>query len=118
MRPRGLVMESTSGEIAAKGEDLIARIWVGLAGAGFPEVMLYLADGTASRCHWDDTTVIEGERVALVADQDRGIVRIIPVGNCKGIGLSAPKGSDPSAYKPTVMSRIRACVDREPAPVG
>ena len=92
-------------------EGLVERIWAGLVEAGMPEVMLYLPDGSASRCHWDETTRIDGERVALVADQDRGIVRIVPVQTCGGIGLPAPKGSDPSAYKPIVMSRLRDGMD-------
>ena len=44
--------------------DLIAEIWSGLKDAGMPEVMLYLSDGSACRCHWDET--------ALIGDGSRG----------------------------------------------
>lgn len=88
--------------------DLIAKLWEGLRDAGLPEVMLYLNDGTASRCHWDDTTVVGPVRVALLADQDRGIVRIIPLSACVGVGIAAPKGTDPSAYRSTVHQKLRA----------
>ena len=62
--------------------DLITEIWVGLRDAGMPDVMLYLADGSAYRCHWDETALIGEVRVALLADQDRKIVRIMPVHEC------------------------------------
>jgi hypothetical protein len=86
--------------------DMIAQMWQGLRDAGLPEVMLYLPDGSASRCHWDDTTVISGVRVALLGDQDRGIVRIMPVASCVGIGVASPKGVDPVGYRAVVKSRI------------
>ena len=54
--------------------DLITQLWVALRDAGLPEVMLYLPDGTACRCHWNDTALIGTTRVALLADQDRKIV--------------------------------------------
>ena len=85
---------------------LISEIWEGLRAAGLPEVMLYLADNSASRCHWDDTTVINGVRVALLADQDRQIVRILPVDSCVGIGIASPKGTDPSGYKRVVFNKL------------
>jgi hypothetical protein len=75
--------------------DLIAEIWAGLKDTGMPEVMLYLADGSACRCHWDETALIGKMRVALLADQDRRIVRIMPIHECKGIGIATPKGTDP-----------------------
>ena len=63
-----------------------------------PDVMLYLADGSACRCHWDNTALIGEVRVALLADQDRKIVRIMPIHDCKGIGIASPKGTDPAGY--------------------
>ncbi len=86
--------------------DLIEGLWSGLRDAGLPEVMLYLPDGSASRCHWEDTAVVGGVRVALLADQERGIVRIVPVSTCLGLGIAAPKGTDPSAYRPMVRARL------------
>ena len=71
--------------------DLITDIWVALKDAGMPDVMLYLSDGTASRCHWDETALVGTIRVALLADQERKIVRIVPVHECKGIGVATPK---------------------------
>ena len=44
--------------------DLISEIWAGLNDSGMPDVMLYLPDGSAYRCHWDDTAVIGTIRVA------------------------------------------------------
>jgi len=85
---------------------LITEIWSGLRDAGLPEVMLYLPDHTASRCHWDDTAVIGGVRVALLADQERKIVRVLPVDTCTGIGIASPKGTDPSGYKAFVQVRL------------
>jgi hypothetical protein len=86
--------------------DLIAEIWAGLKDAGMPEVMLYLADGSACRCHWDDTAVIGAVRVALLADQDRKIVRIMPIHECKGIGIASPKGTDPAGYRTFVQGKL------------
>ena len=86
--------------------ELISEIWQGLRDAGLPEVMLYLHDNSASRCHWDETTMIGDVRVALVADQERKIVRILPVDSCAGIGIASPKGVDPSGYKGTVKSKL------------
>jgi len=86
---------------------IISEIWSGLRDAGLPEVMLYLDDNSASRCHWDDTAVIGGVRVALLADQDRKIVRILPIDSCTGIGVASPKGVDPSGYKPLVQNKLR-----------
>jgi hypothetical protein len=85
---------------------LISEIWSGLRDAGLPEVMLYLPDHTASRCHWDDTAVIGGVRVALLADQERKIVRVLPVDACTGIGVASPKGTDPSGYKAFVQVKL------------
>ena len=69
---------------------LISEIWSGLRDAGMPEVMLYLPDHSASRCHWDDTVEIGGIRVALIADQERQIVRLLAVDTCTGIGVATP----------------------------
>ncbi len=87
--------------------ELISEIWEGLRDAGLPEVMLYLPDNSASRCHWDDTAEIGEVRVALLADQDRQIVRIMPVDMCVGIGVASPKGVDPSGYKLFVQNKLR-----------
>jgi hypothetical protein len=96
---------------------LISDIWLGLRGAGLPEVMLYLPDNSAYRCHWDDTAEIGGVRVALLADQDRQIVRIVPVDTCVGIGIASPKGVDPSGYKLHVQKKIRQSFgEAEPEP--
>src|SRR5438270_9819166 len=93
--------------------DLITGMWEGLRDAGLPEVMLYLPDGSASRCHWDDTAMIGGVRVALLGDQERNIVRIIPVNTCVGIGIPSPKGVDPLGYRATVQNKLRAHFDQE-----
>lgn len=87
-------------------DDLISRLWQGMRDAGLPEVMLYLSDGSASRCHWDETALVGVERVALLADQERGIVRVLPVSSCAGIGIASPKGIDPSGYRRTVHARL------------
>lgn len=86
--------------------ELISEIWAGLRDAGLPEVMLFLPDGTASRCHWDDTALVGDIRVALLGDQERKIVRIIPVDGCVGIGIAAPKGSDPMSYRGVIKERL------------
>jgi hypothetical protein len=86
--------------------DLITQIWSGLRDAGLPEVMLYLPDGTASRCHWDDTALVGSVRVALLGDQDRKIVRIMPLDQCSGIGIASPKGTDPMSYRGLVKAKI------------
>jgi hypothetical protein len=88
--------------------DVITSLWEGMRDAGIPEVMLYLEDGTASRCHWNDTAVIGATRVALLADQERGIVRIIPVSSCAGIGVASPKGTDPSGFRGTIQGKLVA----------
>ena len=75
--------------------DLITEIWAGLKDAGMPDVMLYLADGSACRCHWDDTALIGTVRVALLADQDRKIVRIMPIHECQGNRRRQPQGHGP-----------------------
>ncbi len=84
----------------------ITDLWTGLRNAGMPEVMLYLPDGTASRSHWDDTVCIGQQRVALLGDLERGIVRLIPVDSCVGIGVAAPKGTDPIGYRGVVRERL------------
>ncbi len=84
----------------------ITHIWEGLRDAGLPEVMLFLPDGTASRCNWDETTMIGPVRVALLGDQDRKIVRVIPVESCIGIGIASPKGVDTSSYRWTVLNKL------------
>jgi hypothetical protein len=86
--------------------DLITVLWQGLREAGIPEVMLYLADGTASRCHWDDTATVGHVRVALLGDQDRNIVRIIPIETCIGIGVPSPKGVEPVGYRSVVQQKL------------
>jgi hypothetical protein len=86
--------------------DLITEIWIGLKEAGMAEVMLYLADGSAYRCHWDETAMIGEFRVALLADQDRKIVRIVPVPECKGIGIASPKGTDPAGYRTYIRTKL------------
>ncbi len=88
--------------------ELITAIWAGLRAAGLPEVMLFLPDGSASRCHWDDTAVIDGLRVALLGDQERKIVRIVPVDGCLGIGIASPKGIDPMSYRGVVLQKLNA----------
>ena len=94
--------------------DLITQLWEGLRTAGLPEVMLYLSDGTASRCHWDDTVVIGGVRVAMLGDQERKIVRIMPLDLCVGIGIASPKGTDPMSYRGFVKSKIEFDPDGAP----
>ena len=86
--------------------DLIARLWEDMRNVGLPEVMLYLHDGTASRCHWDETALVGTHRVALLADQERGIVRILPISACTGIGVASPKGIDPSGYRRNVHEKL------------
>lgn len=95
---------------------LIEELWSNLKSAGLPEVMLYLPDGTASRCHWDNTTMVGDVRVALLGDQERGIVRIVPVAACTGLGIASPKGTDPNGYRAVVLGRLtERPVDEEPA---
>jgi hypothetical protein len=86
--------------------DLITQIWSGLKDAGMAEVMLYLPDGSAYRCHWDETALVGEVRVALLADQDRKIVRLVPVHQCQGIGIASPKGTDPAGYRSTVRGKL------------
>jgi hypothetical protein len=85
----------------------IVDLWEGLRAAGLAEVMLYLPDGSACRCHWDDTSVIGSRRLALLADQERNIVRVIPVETCTGIGIPSPKGVDPVGYRGVVQEKLR-----------
>jgi hypothetical protein len=92
--------------------ELISEIWAGLRDAGIPEVMLYLPDNTASRCHWDDTALIGDVRVALLGDQERRIVRVQPVDQCIGIGIAAPKGTDPMNYRGYIQGKLRARFDQ------
>jgi hypothetical protein len=91
----------------------INEIWSGLRDAGMPDVMLFLPDGTASRCHWDETALIGTTRVALLGDQERKIVRVVPVESCVGIGVAAPKGVDTSNFRTMVQSRL---VESSPRP--
>jgi hypothetical protein len=86
---------------------LISEIWTGLRDAGMAEVMLFLPDGTASRCHWNDTAVVGDTRVALLGDQERKIVRIIPVDQCVGIGIASPKGTDPMSYRGFIQGKLK-----------
>src|SRR5580658_8533635 len=94
--------------------DLIAEIWAGMKDAGIPEVMLYLSDGSACRCHWDETALIGTVRVALLADQDRKVVRIVPIHDCKGIGVASPKGMDPAGYRSVVQNKLKERFGVEP----
>jgi hypothetical protein len=96
--------------------DLISEIWEGLKEAGMPDVMLYLSDGSASRCHWDETALIGSVRVALLADQDRKIVRIVPIHDCRGIGVASPKGIDPAGYRSVVQGKLAERFAAPPAP--
>ena len=96
--------------------DLITQIWADLNDAGMPEVMLYLPDGSAYRCHWDETAVIGTTRVALLADQDRKIVRIMPVHGCEGIGIASPKGTDPAGYRSVVQQKLAENVVKGASP--
>ncbi|SIO66384.1 hypothetical protein SAMN05444166_8061 [Singulisphaera sp. GP187] len=95
--------------------ELISEIWSGLRDAGLPEVMLFLPDGTASRCHWDDTAIVAEIRVALLGDQERKIVRIIPVDACVGIGIASPKGTDPMSYRGVIKQKLEAWRTPEPS---
>ena len=96
--------------------DLITVIWTGLKDAGMPDVMLYLSDGSACRCHWDETAVVGTVRVALLADQERKIVRIVPLHDCKGIGIASPKGTDPAGYRAVVQAKLNERSPSEPGP--
>jgi hypothetical protein len=96
--------------------DLIAEIWAGLKDAGMPDVMLYLPDGSACRCHWDETALIGEVRVALLADQDRKIVRIMPIHDCTGIGIASPKGTDPAGYRTVVQAKLKERFQQGPQP--
>jgi hypothetical protein len=87
--------------------DLITQLWSAMRDAGLPEVMLFLPDGTACRCHWKDTTMIGTTRVALLADQERKIVRIMPIAECLGLGIAPPKGTDPMGYRPLVLEKLQ-----------
>jgi hypothetical protein len=86
--------------------ETITQIWSGLRDAGIPEVMLFLPDGTASRSHWEETAMIGPIRVALLGDQERKIVRVVPVDSCTGIGIATPKGIDTSCFRGMVQSRL------------
>jgi len=87
--------------------EIITELWEGLRQAGMPEVMLYLADGSASRCHWDDTAMLGAIRVALLADQERNIVRIVPVESSVAIGIPTPKGVDSVGFRAVVQQKLR-----------
>jgi hypothetical protein len=93
----------------------ISQIWAGLRDAGMPDVMLFLPDGTASRSNWDETAMIGPVRVALLGDQERKIVRVIPVESCIGIGIATPKGIDTSCFRGMVQNRLSERAMR-PAP--
>src|SRR3954449_8470053 len=93
----------------------ITQIWSGLRDAGMPEVMLFLPDGTASRSHWDETALIGPIRVALLGDQERKIVRVVPVEACIGIGVACPKGIDTSNFRTMVQSKLAERASRLPA---
>jgi hypothetical protein len=93
----------------------ITQIWSGLREAGIPEVMLFLPDGSASRCHWDETAMIGSMRVALLGDQERKIVRVVPVESCVGIGVATPKGIDTSCFRGMVQSKLNERLPRASA---
>jgi hypothetical protein len=94
----------------------ITQIWSGLRDAGMPEVMLFLPDGTASRSHWEETAMIGTTRVALLGDQERKIVRVVPVESCIGIGVATPKGIDTSSFRGMVQTRLAERFARPAAP--
>jgi len=98
-------------------EDLVPTLWEALRKAGLPEVMLYLSDGSAYRCHWDHTAVLGETRVALIGDQERNIVRILPLTACSGIGVASPKGTDPGAYRSIIQRKLSGGTDGGP-PTG
>ena len=84
----------------------LTKLWEQLKDKGIGDVMLYLADGSASRCDWNDTAMLGEVRVALLGDQDRGIVRIVEIDSCKGLGIPSPKGIDPRGYRSVVMEKL------------
>ena len=43
---------------------------------------------------------------ALLGDQERKIVRVIPVDLCIGIGIATPKGIDTSCFRGMVQARL------------
>jgi hypothetical protein len=86
---------------------IVTELWEGLRKAGIPEVMLYLSDGSASRCHWEDTAVLGSIRVALLADQERNIVRIVPIESAVAIGVPSPKGVDSVGFRAVVQKKLR-----------
>jgi hypothetical protein len=45
-------------------------------------------------------------RVALLGDQERKIVRVVPVESCIGIGVATPKGIDTSCFRGMVQSKL------------
>jgi hypothetical protein len=94
--------------------NLITDLWQQLRDAGMPEVMLFLADGSACRCHWDNTAQLGETRVALLGDQERNIVRIVPIESCTGIGIASPKGTDPNAYRGVIQQRLASAGSPEP----
>jgi hypothetical protein len=93
----------------------ITQIWSGLRDAGMPDVMLFLPDGSASRCHWDETAMIGSTRVALLGDQERKIVRVVPVESCVGIGIASPKGIDTSCFRSMVQGKLNERFPRHPS---
>ena len=98
----------------------ISQIWAGLRDAGMPDVMLFMPDGTASRSNWDETAMIGPIRVALLGDQERKIVRVVPVESCIGIGIATPKGIDTSCFRGMVQTRLseRSARPAPPRPAG
>jgi hypothetical protein len=96
--------------------ETISQIWSGLREAGMPDVMLFLPDGTACRSHWEETAMIGPIRVALLGDQERKIVRVIPVDSCVGIGIATPKGIDTSCFRGMVQSKLNDRFPRTTAP--
>ena len=62
----------------------------------------------------DSTTIVGTVRVALLADQDRKIVRIVPVHDCQGIGIASPKGTDPAGYRSVVQGKLNERFQAKP----
>ena len=60
--------------------------------------------------------MIGATRVALLGDQERKIVRVVPVESCIGIGVATPKGIDTSCFRGMVQSRLTERCSRTAVP--
>lgn len=49
---------------------------------------------------------------SLLGDQERGIVRIVPLAACEGLGIASPKGNDPSGYKSVVLGKLISVTEK------